>query len=419
MKEIQNMKIRLNKDQALIMTLFLVLFSNAMLRTEEHIKLYIGVSLIICIYAIYRGLVKPSRISRTLVSGCTFWLVVLFSMYFIYGVVLTKYSYFDLDYFFFMFVMILITILLFIDVPFKDLMEILIKVCVFAAVAICLFILVNEWSIIISGGTRIGESGSGNVNTVAVYLGIMSIPCIYKVIFEKKYYYLLPYGLSTAIMLLTGSKKALVFIFCGLLMLSVLKNGIKLHKYILQILLAIVLLSFVLNNDFLYNIIGIRIIDFIGTLGFNIEGANISNSTLLRLMMYKLGYSAFLSKPLFGGGWFYFSYYSGLGTYSHNNYLELLVTYGVLGFSIYYSMFIIVLARLKKIIKVDNHAKLLFTMLIIILINDLAAVSFSYNILNYQVLVFGYLYLKGMRKEVVKKKLAKGGIDNEKSLDSY
>jgi O-antigen ligase len=106
-----------------------------------------------------------------------------------------------------------------------------------------------------------------------------------------------------------------------------------------------------------------------------------------------------LSRPIFGGGWFYFSEYSGMGTYSHNNFLELLVTYGIVGFFTYYSMFFKVLLKLKKMYKRDNYAKLLVTMIIIILINDFAAVSFSFNILNYQVLAFGYLYFKDMQKE--------------------
>jgi O-antigen ligase len=398
--------------------LFLILFSNSVLRNQEHLKLYIGVALIIGIYAFFRGLLKPSRISKTVVSSFAVWLLVLFFMYFFYGVVLTKYNHFDADYFFFMFVVTLVTRLLFIDIHYKTMMEIFIKVCAFASVAVSVYILVNEWSLIISGGTRIGESGSGNVNTVAVYLGIMSIPIIYKVVFERKYNYLIPYSLSIVLMLLTGSKKALLFVVLGPVILLILKNRLRLHKYILPTLTIIVLVFFMFNNEYLYNIIGFRVIDFLGTLGFNIEGAEYSNSTALRLMMYKLGYEAFKSKPIFGGGWFYFSSYSGLGTYSHSNYMELLVTYGIIGFLIYYSMFLTVLVRLKRIIRLNDYAKLLFSMLLLIFINDFAAVSFSFNILNYQVLALGYLFIEGIQKEKIMQNQRKDDV-YEKTINSY
>lgn len=387
-----------SKEKLLHIIFFLILFSICILRNEEHLKLYIGLSILVCIFAFFRGLCKPSRISNAIANGFTFWIIILFSIYFFYGIALTKYDYFNAKYFFFMFVIILVTELLFIDVPAKNTIEIFIRVCAITSVAVSVYILINEWTLIIYGGTRIGESGSGNVNTVAIYLGTMSLPCVYKIICEKKYNYFISYCLSTITMLLTGSKMALLFILLGILILSILKNRIKLHKYILPLLATILLWFLIFNVEYLYNIIGFRVIDFIGSLGFDIEGASYSYSTTSRLQMYKLAYEAFLKKPIFGGGWFYFSVYSGLGTYTHSNVMELLVTYGIIGFIVYYSMFFVVLLKLKKYIKQDGYAKLLFAMIIIILINDFAAVSFSYNILNYQILLFGYLYARGMKE---------------------
>lgn len=387
------------KKKTLGIILFLILFSNSALRSEEHLQLYIGIAMFVCLYAFFLGLQKPSRITSTIFNSFSIWTMVLFFIYFFYGIVLPSNDFFNTDYFLFMFVMILITIMLFVDIPIALMMEIFVKVCAFSSIAVCLFILINEWSLIISGGTRIGESGSGNVNTIATYLGIMSIPCIYKVIFDNKYIYFVPYGLSTILMLMTGSKKALLYIILGVVILAVFKNKMKLQKYIFPLIMLIVVIFLIFNNEFLYNIIGARTIDFFAGLGFNIEGAHYSNSTALRLLMYKLSYEAFLSKPIFGGGWFYFSTYSGLGTYSHNNYLEMLTNYGLVGFMIYYSMFLSVLVRLFRLTREDNSAKLLFTILLIIVLSDAAAVSFSYNLFNYLVLVVGYLYLKNMQKE--------------------
>lgn len=385
--------------QLLSVVLFTTLFSNAVLRSEDNLLLYIGISILVIIYAIIRGLLKPSRFSKTIISGVSIWAVLLFFMYFFYGIVLTKYGYFNTKFFLFMLASMLVTVLLFVDIPINKMMKIFIKECAIASVAIVFFILLNEWSLIIEGGTRIGESGSGNVNTIAIYLGMMSVPCLYMIVFEKRIIYAIPYTLSIALMLLTGSKKALLLIVLSLLILTILKNKLKLHRYVPAVLGIILLLIFVFTNDYLYSIIGFRVIDFLNTIGFNVGGIGDSESSQLRLLMYELGAQAFWNHPLFGGGWFYFSVYSDFGTYSHNNYIELLVTYGLFGFIFYYGMFLSVLLKTIRIMKNDHYAKLIFTMIILILINDFAMVSFLSNVLNYQILILGYLYVNGTRRE--------------------
>lgn len=388
------------KNKYICIVLVLMFVSNATLRNQEHLKIYIGISLIVYMYAFFKGILNPSRFSKVIVNGYFTWLFILFFMYFFYGIFLTKYGYFNADYFFFMFSMTFATLLLLVDMHYKILIEIFIKVCAYASIVICIYIVINEWSLIITGSSRIGESGSGNVNTVATYLGTMSIPLIYKVIFDKKYKYAIPYGLSIGIMLLTGSKKSLVFIIMGFSLIFIFKNRLQLHKYILLLIIIVGLFILIFNNEYLYNIIGHRIIDFIGSLGFRIEGANYSYSTEIRLVMYKVGFDAFLSKPLFGGGWFYFSFYSGLGTYSHCNYLEILVTYGIVGFLIYYGIFAKELIELKKLSKVNDYAKLLFTMLTVILVNDIVEITYIYNIMYYQILGLVYLFIKSLKKEI-------------------
>lgn len=388
---------RIKKTSILFFSLFLNLFSSSVFYNEDSLKIYITISIFICLLALLRGLKKPNRLVKTAINGFTCWLIILFTMYFYYGLVLTKYHIFNADYFFFMFVMTLVNMLLFVDVPIKVMMEIFIKACVFASVGVCLFIFINEWSMITSGVTRIGETGSGNVNTIAVRLGIMSIPCLYKMYIEKKYRYFIPYIIVTLTMLLTGSKKSLIFIIIGFAIFTTLKNKFRFHKYIIPLLLVAIMMFLIFKIDFLYNIIGRRLVDFIGAVGFNIDGAQYSRSTTLRLLMYKKGLEAFETKPIFGGGWFYFAHYTGMNTYSHSNYIELLVTYGIFGFSIYYSMFLKILIKLFKLTKIDGYSKMLFTMILLFLVNDFAAVQFSANILYYLVLCFGYLYIQGYK----------------------
>lgn len=388
--------IRIRKTSILCLSLFLLLFSSSVLYNEKYLKIYILISILICILAFLRGIKKPYRFIKTIINSFTGWLIILFAMYFYYGLAST--NYFNADYFFFMFIMTLVNMLLFIDIPAKDMMQIFIKACALASVSVCLFIFNNEWPMIFSGTTRIGSTGSGNVNTVAIRLGMMVIPCYYKFYFERNYIYFFPYLIGVITMLLTGSKQSLIFIIMSLTIFTIIRNGFRIHKYIFPLTLIMVVFSAIFYINSLYNIIGKRIIDFIGALGLNIEGAQYSYSTTMRLFMYKKGIEAFKSKPIFGGGWFYFSEYTGLGTYSHSNYIELLVTYGIVGFLLYYSLVFYILLKLFKLIKKDRYSNMLFVLNFVFLLDDFVAIQFSMNSLYYFLLCFSYLYIKNAKK---------------------
>lgn len=387
---------------------FIIIFSNITLRNENYLTIYMAISITICFFFYFIAISNLSKLLSTIFNAFSLWLMFIYFIFFLYGMALTKYSYFNSDYFLLMYVMTFISMFLLIDISNSTLIKIFIKTSVYTSIAVCLYLLINEWSLIISGGTRIGDSGSGNVNTVATYIGIMSIPCAYMMMYERKRAYYIIYPLLVVFMLMTGSKKSYIFIIMGLLLLAIYRNGLKIHKYITPLIMITGLIVLILNNEYLYSIIGSRTLDFLASVGINIEGAGYSTSTIQRLSMYNLAFQAFMENPIFGGGWFYFSAYTGLGTYSHNNFTELLVNYGIVGFAIYYSMHLFVLLRLRKIIQIDNHAKLFFCLIITILINDTAAVTFSTNLLNYLVLLVAYLYVRNYNN--TKKPIAETGV---------
>ena len=378
--------------------LFIMFLSNILFRTQENMNVYAMFFCLICLYGYYQICIDVNIISRIVTNRFFVWLSLLFSMYFSYGLFIEKYDYFSFQYFIIMLSIILVTMLCFIDVPMEKMTEIFISVSAITALLVTLFIMFSEWESILNGSTRIGSSGSGNVNTLAVYLGMLSIPCMYKMIFENKYSYALPYIVSTCLMLLTGSKKGLLIIIITPVLFAVTKYRGKLYKYLRVIVLITFFLLITLKNPHLYNIIGYRVVDFLGTLGVNLGGASSSYSTAIRIYMNEVAIRAISKSPVFGSGWGFFSVYSGLGTYSHNNYLELLVTYGFFGFILYYFMSFFVLYKLVRILNEDDYAKLFFVLLITILVIDFAVVSFSYNVVDYQILLISYLYVQKFYK---------------------
>lgn len=96
--------------------------------------------------------------------------------------------------------------------------------------------------------------------------------------------------------------------------------------------------------DFLYDVIGGRLQSAInGVLGI---GDDVDASTATRMKLIERGLEWFSKSPWFGYGLNGFSNLNAqfLGTqtayYAHNNFIELLVDYGVMGFVIYYSIYV-------------------------------------------------------------------------------
>lgn len=382
--------------------LTMVIYCGAVLYSSEYYKYYIAIVGLITLFSFIYSLGNLGRLIRLFKSKFTWWIIILFSMYMFYGLILPKYNYFNYDYILFIFLIIFNMTFLFSNMNKEDLISIICKSSAIATILICIFIFTQEKSNIMSGSIRIGESASGNVTVVSAYLGILSIPCIYKYIYEHKKTYMLIYLLQVCFMLLTGSKKSLIYIFIGFGLFLIFKNGLKVHKYIIPIIALIMFFIFIFNNNYFYNIIGYRIVDFLGEIGFKIDGANYSYSTDARINMISQGLEAFKTHPFLGGGWYYFSKYTGIPSYSHNNFIEILVTYGLFGFFIYYGMYCFIIIKLIKILKNDDIAKLFFVLNICIIIADNTGISFSQYAINYIILLMTWIYL--MQNNVSKSK---------------
>lgn len=79
----------------------------------------------------------------------------------------------------------------------------------------------------------------------------------------------------------------------------------------------------------------------------------------MRKLMISRGLEAFVEKPLFGHGTGYS--YVLFGTYSHNNLVELLMNYGLVGFCLYYGLYLVLIVKLlKQAMKNDIYAVFFF-----------------------------------------------------------
>lgn len=239
-------------------------------------------------------------------------------------------------------------------------------------------------------GYRLGSEISQE-NIFGMNAAITVLACFYKCLYNnKKYFILIP--LPFIIAMSSGSKKALISIFIGIMIILFLKYGLKhIFKLLLSTIFTVLVIWMILQNPIFESING-RMEEFMNI--FNSSG-KVDSSTQLRKDFIEFGVDKFLEKPFLGYGT---SNYAEInivrpGYYSHNNFIEILVNNGVIGFIIYYSAYIYILYNLLLIIKKDKIAPFLFTIIFITLVMQVAIVVF-YDKLQYIYLMFGFAYIK-------------------------
>jgi O-antigen ligase len=65
-----------------------------------------------------------------------------------------------------------------------------------------------------------------------------------------------------------------------------------------------------------------------------------------RMFMIMRGLRLWLESPVWGGGYYHFAIADGYGSYSHNNYVELLANFGIIGFLSFYLPFYFTIRKL-------------------------------------------------------------------------
>lgn len=365
--------------------LFLILISNICFYNSQDVIIYRVLSIVgigITMVANFSSFSMKVK-SRS----CVLWLVLIYLMYFVYGLLFLKAGEFNRDIMLFRFlegvaISILINSLLQYDAAS------IIKPFVVAGLFSMTVLVIREGTNLIIGGLRIGETLSGNSNTVGFNFGLISLLTVWGYCIYRKKSYLVLFAILALFVLVTGSKKALIIIIFDFIMMIVyqkrdvgiwLKSGIGLA----------IILYLVFNVNYFYNIIGVRIESMFYTWTRGSSVPFYSYSTEMRAYMIREGFGYFLRHPVFGGGYNYF--YANTSTaydYSHCNYIELLCSFGSVGTLLYYSKHFSSFRRLiKEKTKQAGYNKDLkiigIIMILLSLILDWGAVTFSAQVVWY------------------------------------
>lgn len=186
-----------------------------------------------------------------------------------------------------------------------------------------------------------GISGNAyNSNTISkiIYLATIFVIYLRSYTKDKRKYNLLLMFILLLFLLLTGSRTGVLLLLSFVLLFYSFSSK-KIAKKILSVfggvLLVIVAYFLIMNIDFLYNIVGNRVEVLVKGV---LEGGDYEagTSVFYRNVMILRGLELFCERPFFGWGLDNFTKMSVYGTFSHSNFIELLVSCGIVGFSIYY-----------------------------------------------------------------------------------
>lgn len=232
------------------------------------------------------------------------------------------------------------------------------------------------------GSFRLGKNIGYNANEMALKTALGSIIAFryFRESIKKniKIIYFLIMFVQLVSLLFTESRKGIIMVFGTMFLYSILcsQNPIKLIKNTCLAISGLIIIYLLMTKiQFLYDAFGRRFLLLLNILDDN---AYVGNSLGNRIYAVQLGLNAFKEKPIFGYGLGNFMTATGLNGYAHNNYIQLLVDLGLLGLSLYYSVYIINIWGLIKTIRVNRGlTALLLSMLLTVTLIEYGLVSFN------------------------------------------
>ena len=223
-----------------------------------------------------------------------------------------------------------------------------------------------------------------NVNTIGILAALGTIIQLDEWIGKKKFSLWVLFCVPSLFLIaVTQSRKALVMVGMGLALILWFRNINSgnffktLFRLILYVGIGVAVVSFILSLP-VFSGIMLRMETLLNS--FTGEG-KVDSSTLVRQEMVEIGIQTFLKYPFFGVGIGnsneLVKLYLHHDAYLHNNFIELLASGGIVGFLIYYSMYIYLIVQFWKYRKQKNDQYVIcLTLMLVLLAMDYGRVSY-------------------------------------------
>lgn len=227
---------------------------------------------------------------------------------------------------------------------------------------------------------RLGEaigSNSNDVGNKAAISAIIALCMAKRSLGKKRISYFAAFGILFAIVLFSGSRKALIAVVAGVILLNTIGLQDK-RKIIFSVVVVGVVLAlgyhFMMTNDALYATIGRRIETMINVL---FHGGSEKHSIDLRERYIQVALQLIKDNPITGIGLGAFSYVSGIGVYSHCDYTEVACSYGIIGAMIYYIPLLSMTFRYSMLRKKADKEYMFLIMQFVLLITYITMIMYT------------------------------------------
>lgn len=199
--------------------------------------------------------------------------------------------------------------------------------------------------------------------------------------FSKAIPYIVIITLDVITVLATQSRTSLATVLFGAALSFLLyTKSVRVRRWLPQIVVVVVVIFVILQEVDLSSVLG----RWDGLLN-SVLGSGGDSSSTTRLEMIKVGFQKFLEKPIGGWGLETSAIITSFGMFLHNNYVELLVSIGAIGFISYYYVYI---KYTKKLITTGNRNYLENTALVLLAMQLFMMMGTVSYYIKYQNLIF-------------------------------
>lgn len=247
---------------------------------------------------------------------------------------------------------------------------------------------------VLSSSARIANDAL-NANTVGLLGANAIVMTVYYMMYKKPQWWNLIALPTLGILAATGSRKALVFVVIGIVLLFVFKSfrskNIVNSLAKLAVYLGIVIITII---GILQLPIFSEVLERMSSMVDAFTGTGGDSSAIIRMALVDIGWDLFHQSPLIGVGInnpsvYTYSIFGRENYYLHNNYIELLAGTGIIGVITYYSMYVYLVYNMIRYHDFhSNEYVMVFILLISQLVMDMGLVSYESKSTYFYMMLF-------------------------------
>lgn len=257
---------------------------------------------------------------------------------------------------------------------------------------------------VLSSSTRIANDAL-NANTVGLLGANAIVMTLYYMLYDKpRWWHVIVMVPTLAILAATGSRKALVFVAAGIVLLFACKslrssNALYSIAKLIGSLLGLLVVGIAILQLPMFS----EVLNRMSSMVDAFSGTGGDSSTIIRMALVDIGWDLFHQAPITGVGVnnpsvYTFFIYGRENYYLHNNYIELLAGTGIIGLVTYYSMYVYIGYNLVAYHDFRSNEYVMVLILFLSqIVMDMGMVSYESKSTYFYMMLF-YLEVQQLRK---------------------